>query len=502
MSSFRALGLTEGLTLGPAPDPATAVTGLSVDSRRVRPGHLFAALKGARMDGAEFAPYAIRMGAAAVLASLDGALRLRDALGGALPVPVVIDEDPRRRLAMVAARFFGAQPATMVAVTGTAGKTSVASFARQLWEAMGLRAVNLGTAGVQGAFAAPLSVTTPEPVELHALLATLARDGVTHAAMEASSHGLDQRRVDGVRLAAGAFTNLGRDHMDYHADAAAYAAAKLGLFARVLPEGATAVVNADAPLHPVIADIARARGLRLIGVGEAEGAALRLLSADLHAAGQTLRFAWQGREHAAELPLIGAFQGGNALVAAGLLIGAGAEPEGVFSALRRLTGVRGRMELVARRANGALVFVDYAHKPEALATALGALRLHTPGRLVVAFGAGGDRDAGKRPLMGAAAAAGADLVIVTDDNPRSEDPAAIRAAILAAAPGAEEVGDRMEAILRGVDALGPQDRLLIAGKGHETGQVVGAEIHPFDDAEAARAAVAALDGPDFAEDAP
>jgi UDP-N-acetylmuramoyl-L-alanyl-D-glutamate--2,6-diaminopimelate ligase len=495
------LGLEQegALVLGPRPDPASEVTGLSVDSRLTRPGHLFAGLKGARMDGAEFIPYAQRMGATAALCSLDGALRAREAMGG-LPIPVFTHPDPRRLLALAAARFHASQPGAVVAVTGTAGKTSTASFARQLWAAMGRRAVNFGTAGVEGAATAPLSVTTPEPVELHALLADLAAQGVTHAAMEASSHGLDQRRLDGVRLAAGGFTNLGRDHMDYHADAADYAAAKLGLFARVLPAGAAVAAVADEPLFPVIADIADRRGLRLIGVGRgADDAGLRLIDAAPHEGGLALRVAHMGREHRADLPLIGAFQGLNALVAAGMLIGAGEDADAVLAALPALRGVRGRMQLAARRVNGAMIFVDYAHKPEALAQALAAMRLHTPGRLVVVFGAGGDRDPGKRLLMGAAAAAAADLVIVTDDNPRSEDPAAIRAQILAACPGAEEVGDRAEAILRAVDSLGPRDRLLIAGKGHETGQIVGSDVHPFDDVLQARAAVAALDGPDHAE---
>ena len=496
-ATVDSLGLAEGLILGPRPDPAAPVTGLCVDSREARDGHVFAALRGTTLDGAEFAQYAIRMGATAVIASLDGALRARDAIGG-FPVPFIIDDDPRRRLALTAARFFGGQPETLVAVTGTNGKTSVASFSRQLWTALGRRAVNLGTTGVEGAVTRPLAHTTPEPITLHRELAALAAEGVTHAAMEASSHGLAQRRVDGCRLAAGALTLIARDHMDYHVDYADYAAAKLGLFARALPEGAAAVVNADDPAFAPAADICRERSLRLISVGTGEDAALRILGTAFHEAGQTLRFAWEGAERVADLSLIGGFQSLNALVAAGLLIGAGEDPAAVFSALSGLRGVRGRMEEVARRANGARVYVDYAHTPDALAAALTALRPHTPGRLIVAFGAGGDRDAGKRPLMGEAAARLADQVIVTDDNPRSEDPAAIRAAILASAPRAEECGDRAEAILRGVDALGPRDRLLIAGKGHETGQVVGDRTLPFDDAEQARAAVAALGS----EDAP
>ena len=492
MPSLGSLGLLSGLILGARPGADVPVTGISVDSRATRPGHLFAALRGVKFDGADFVPYALRMGAVAVLTSLDGALRARDALGG-FPVPFVIDDDPRRRLAMTASRFSGSQPQTLVAVTGTNGKTSVASFTRQIWAALGLRASNFGTTGVEGAVEAPLSHTTPDPIELHALLARLAGEGVTHAAMEASSHGLAQRRVDGAVLAAGALTNITRDHMDYHLDAADYAAAKLGLFARVLPEGAAAVVNADDPNFGAAAMIARERGLRLIAVGQAEGADLRILGTDYDDSGQTLRFVWARRERKSRLGLIGGFQGHNALVAAGLAIGAGAEADAVLGALPGLRGVRGRMELVARRANGAAVFVDYAHTPDALRAALSALRLHTPGRLVVVVGAGGDRDPGKRPLMGQACAALADHVIVTDDNPRSEDPAAIRAAVMQGAPEAEDGGERMEAILRGVDTLGPDDRLLIAGKGHETGQTIAGVTHPFDDAEAARAAVAALD---------
>jgi UDP-N-acetylmuramoyl-L-alanyl-D-glutamate--2,6-diaminopimelate ligase len=505
MATLRSLGLDALPVIGPVPPPDAPVAGLCVDSRETKPGFLFAALKGSRMDGAEFAPYAARMGALGVLSSLDGALRAAEAMDGPtrLPVPFFLSEDPRRMLALVAARFHAAQPETAVAVTGTSGKTSVASFTRQIWTAMGLAAASLGTVGVEGAGAAAvttrLDATTPEPIALHAALAALAGAGTTHLALEASSHGLAQRRVDGVRLAAGAFLNLGRDHIDYHADAADYAAAKLGLFARVLPAGAAAVLNADAPLAGVAAQIAQARGLRVIRVGAGADADLRLLGQRFDAEGQSLDYAWRGAAGTARLALIGDFQGRNALTAAALAIGAGADPAQALTALPRLTGVRGRMQRVATRANGAAVYVDYAHKPDAVAAALAALRPHASGRIVIVLGAGGDRDAGKRPLMGAAAAKGADLTIVTDDNPRSEDPAAIRRAVLQGAPQAEEVGDRAEAILRGVDALGPGDALLIAGKGHETGQIVGGDILPFDDAEVARACVAALDD-DAAED--
>lgn len=492
MARLADLGLSP-----PAGIAATAqVRGITADSREVRSGWLFFALKG-RLDGAEFAPFAWRQGALAVVADAEGAATARR-LAGAAAGAVIEVAEPRLALARAAAGFFDAQPATVAAVTGTNGKTSTAAFLRQIWTGCGRRAVNLGTTGVEGAVVAPGSLTTPDPVRLHALLADLAEAGVSHAAMEASSHGLDQFRLDGVRLAAVGFTNLSRDHLDYHGSMDAYLAAKAGLFSRVAPPGAAAALNADDAAFGVIEAVARARGLRVIGVGRA-GADLRLLARDFHPAGQRLRFVWAGRERAADLPLIGGFQGDNALLAAAMAIGAGEAPAMVFAALPGLVPVRGRMELAAVRANGARVYVDYAHTPDALRVALAALRPHMApgGRLVVVFGAGGDRDRGKRPLMGAAACAGADAVIVTDDNPRSEDPAAIRAEVLAGCPrdpAPEEIGDRAEAILVGVDHLGPRDCLLIAGKGHETGQTVGAETLPFDDAEQARAAVAALDG--------
>jgi len=509
--SAGALGLLDStpgrIVLGPPLDSDLEITGLAVDSREVKDGFLFAALKGVKADGAKFAPYAIRQGAAAVLASLDGALRAAAELDG-FPVPFVIDPDPRARLAQIAARFHGRQPEVMVAVTGTNGKTSTASFCRQLWAALGRSAASFGTTGVEGdGFDEPLSHTTPEPTELHALLARLAEKGATHAAMEASSHGLAQRRLDGVALKAAALTNITRDHLDYHPDFADYAAAKLRLFSDLLPEGGAAVLNADDPIFATARAVVAARRLRAIPVGRSAeaGPGLRILGTEFHDDGQTVRFAFAGAEQAARLSLIGEFQASNALTAAGLLLGCGEDPAAVFAALPALCGVRGRMELVARRSNGGAVFVDYAHTPDALTTALTAMRAHTPGRLLVVFGAGGDRDPGKRPLMGRAAAAAADLVFVTDDNPRSEDPAAIRAAVLqgalAVSPDASDAGARDEAILAAVDALQPGDRLLIAGKGHETGQVIGTEILPFDDAEQARAAVAALDGLDQWEDA-
>jgi UDP-N-acetylmuramoyl-L-alanyl-D-glutamate--2,6-diaminopimelate ligase len=469
------------------------VTGLAVDSRQVREGMLFAALPGARAHGAEFIEYALRMGAAAVLTDPAGAQIAAGVLSGSEAALVVV-EDPRQALAYAAALWFGAQPDCVVAVTGTNGKTSVASFTRQIWMALGHGAINIGTTGVEGSWAAPSPHTTPEPITLHRLLADAAAAGVTHAAMEASSHGLDQRRLDGVRLKAAGFTNFTQDHLDYHQTFEAYFAAKAGLFDRVLPHDGVAVINMDDPRGADIAAIADLRGQRLIAVGRGEGADLRLLGQRFDATGQDLRFSWGGQTHQVRLPLIGGFQAENVALAACLAIGSGSTAREVFAVLPQMQGVRGRMQLAARRANGASVFVDYSHTPDALKTALLALRPHVMGRIVVVFGAGGDRDTGKRPLMGAAARAYADVLYVTDDNPRSEDPALIRAAVMAACPDANEVGDRAEAILLGVDALGPGDALLIAGKGHESGQTIAGIVYPFDDVEQASIAVAALDG--------
>ena len=469
------------------------ITGLSVDSRKVAAGHLFAALPGSRAHGAAFIGDALARGAVAVLTDAEGARRAAPALSGS-SAALIVAEDPRQTLACAAALWFGAQPETVVAVTGTNGKTSVASFTRQIWAGLGLEAINIGTTGVEGAWQAPLSHTTPEPVTLHRILAEAEAAGVTHAAMEASSHGLAQRRLDGVRLAAAAFTNISQDHLDYHPTFEAYFAAKAALFSRVLSEDGVAVINIDDAGGRDMAAIAADRGQEVLRVGRDARADLRLVAQGLAPTGQVLRFSWRGRDGQADLRLIGGFQSANVLLAAGLAIAAGAAPDRVLETLPQLTGVRGRMQLAARRANGGAVFVDYAHTPAALATALSALRPHVMGRLLVVMGAGGDRDRGKRPLMGRAAAENADLMIVTDDNPRGEDPAAIRAAVIAGCPGALEVGDRAEAILRGAAALGPGDALLIAGKGHETGQIVGEDVFPFDDVEQASLAVAALDG--------
>ena len=470
------------------------ITGISLDSRQVRPGHLFAALPGSERHGGDFIQYALRMDAGAVLTDRKGAEIAADLLkdwDGAL----IVAEDPRAALAGAAALWFEAQPEHLVAVTGTSGKTSVASFTRQIWQALGYSAISLGTMGVEGDFHAKLAHTTPDPLTLHRVLAEAAAAGVTHAAMEASSHGLDQRRLDGVRVEAAGFTNFSQDHLDYHKNFDDYFAAKALLFNHILDEGAGAVINIDSDRGQQMAGIARDRGLVLTTVGRAEGADLRILDQRYDATGQDLRFAVSGKPYLVRLPLIGGFQADNVLLAMGLVMAAGNSADEIIPALPGLTTVRGRMELAARRENGATVFVDYAHKPGAVIAALQSLRPHVMGRIVVVIGAGGDRDTGKRPLMGEAARQYADVVIVTDDNPRTEDPAAIRAAVMAGAgPDATEVADRAEAILRGVDALQPGDALLIAGKGHESGQIVGQDVYPFDDAEQASVAVAALDG--------
>ncbi len=461
---------------------AIEITGLTADSRTVRPGCLFVALAGSRTDGARFARDAAAAGAAAVLAARDANLDV--------DVPVIRAGDPRRALALAAARFSGAQPETVVAVTGTSGKTSVASFTRQIFAAAGHEAASLGTIGVVSPKTTTYgSLTTPDPVALHALLAELAREGVTHLALEASSHGLDQRRLDGVRFSAGAFTNLGRDHMDYHPTVEAYFAAKLRLFEELLPDGTAAVVDADRPESARVVEVAKRRGLKVLTVGRA-GEAIRLLSAMPDGFRQVLRLDAGGGAREVLLPLVGGFQVSNALVSAALAIATGMAADAALGALEKLEGAKGRLELVGETSGGALVFVDYAHKPDAIVNALQALRPFASGRLLIVVGAGGDRDTGKRPLMGKASVENADVVYVTDDNPRSEDPAAIRAAILAQAPGAIEIGDRLRAIETAVAALKSGDILLVAGKGHETGQTVGDTVLPFSDHEVVKGALA------------
>ncbi|WP_165982523.1 UDP-N-acetylmuramoyl-L-alanyl-D-glutamate--2,6-diaminopimelate ligase [Dankookia rubra] len=471
----------------PAP-PACGIeiAGLTADSRAVRPGFLFAALPGAKADGRAFIAQAVAQGAAAVLAPAG------TAWPEGVPVrPLLAEPDPRRALALLAAAQDGLQPATVVAVTGTNGKTSTVDFLRQLWVLDGARAASLGTLGLvaEGLPPGP-SLTTPDPVALHAQLAMLARAGFGHAAMEASSHGIEQRRLDGVRLTAAGFTNLTRDHLDYHGTMEAYRAAKLRLFETLLPAGATAVVNADmdAETLEAIRAIAAQRGLRLVTVGAA-GTDLRLLAQQPLPDGQALELEAHGTRHALRLALPGRFQADNALMALALAVAAGMPADRALAHLPHLAGVRGRMELAARLPNGAAAYVDYAHTPDGLATLLRSLRPHVApgGALHVVFGAGGDRDPGKRPLMGAACAAHADRAWVTDDNPRSEDPALIRAAVLAGCPGGVDAGDRRAAIAAALSALGPGDVLAVAGKGHESGQTIRGVTTPFDDVAVVRA---------------
>ena len=461
------------------------VGGVTADSRTVKRGDLFVAIAGGKTDGLRFVVQALAAGAVAVLSE-----RLpNEALTG--HVAFVRTDNARRALALIAAELFPRQPQTIAAVTGTSGKTSVAVFTRQIWTALGHEAASIGTIGVVSPRGDSYgSLTTPDPVALHRSLARLAREGVTHLAIEASSHGLDQYRLDGLRVEAGAFTNISHDHLDYHPSFDAYLTAKLRLFSELLAPGAAAVVDVDHEHAGQVMAAAKARGLSILSVGR-KGTGVRLVASGIDGFAQTLDVEHGGKHFHLRLPLVGEFQIENALVAAGLAIATGGAPAAVFAALEHLVGAKGRLELVGT-SHGAPIFVDYAHKPDALAKALDALRPYAAGRLGVVFGAGGDRDRGKRSLMGAVALAKADRVIVTDDNPRSENAASIRAAILTAAKGAAEIGDRREAIRAAIAELRAGDVLLIAGKGHETGQIIGDRVVPFSDHEAVAAALKEL----------
>jgi UDP-N-acetylmuramoyl-L-alanyl-D-glutamate--2,6-diaminopimelate ligase len=463
---------------------AQDITGIAADSRAVAPGFLFVAVPGTKVDGLAFVPQALAAGAAAIMA---------ERLPPPLPAGVAFVEvaNVRRALALAAAKFYPRQPQFIAAVTGTSGKTSVAAFTRQIWTRLGHAAASIGTIGlVSPRNAVYGSLTTPDPIALHRSLDQLAGEGVTHLAIEASSHGLDQHRLDGVRVGVGSFTNITRDHLDYHPSFDAYLAAKLRLFADLIMPSGVAVVDTDHDHADAVVAAARARGLRLLSVGRsADAQGIRLIDTAIDGFAQIMQILHAERTFRLRLPLVGAFQVENALVAAAQAMATGCDPAAVFASLEHLEGAKGRLECVGDR-NGAPIFVDYAHKPDALAKALDALRPYVKNRLVLVFGAGGDRDRGKRPLMGAIAAEKADHVIVTDDNPRSEDPAAIRAAILKTASGAVEIGDRREAIRRAVADLRAGDVLLVAGKGHESGQIVGDRVLPFTDHEAVAAALA------------
>ncbi|MER8414020.1 MULTISPECIES: UDP-N-acetylmuramoyl-L-alanyl-D-glutamate--2,6-diaminopimelate ligase [unclassified Mesorhizobium] len=458
------------------------VTGISSDSRQVKPGVVFFALAGTKADGAVYAADAAARGAAAIVAGKGSTI-------AGLSVPLLAVDDPRLALALSAARYSGKQPEIMVAVTGTSGKTSVAAFTRQIWEQAGYAAASIGTTGVVAPGRNDYgSLTTPDPVALHQLLRELADAGVTHASMEASSHGLDQRRLDGVKLAAGGFTNLGRDHMDYHPTIEDYHRAKLRLFDTLLPKGAPAVIFADDPWSAPTIEAAQAAGLNVLTVGR-HGDFLRLKRVEHERHRQRAEVEADGVLYEIDLPLAGDFQISNALVSAGLAISTGTPVAKALMALEKLKGAPGRLDLVGTTASGAPVYVDYAHKPDALENVLASVRPFTTGRVIVVFGCGGDRDRGKRPIMGEIATRLADVVIVTDDNPRSEVPETIRAAILAAAPGAIEIGDRRQAIHEAVAMLHAGDTLIVAGKGHEEGQTIGSETLHFSDHEEVRAAL-------------
>lgn len=471
-----------GIVAAPSGADTIDIARITADSRQAGAGALFVALAGSKADGSRFVADAVAKGAVAVLAGETATVP------DGLAVPVLRAKEPRRTLALMAARFYGTQPATAVAVTGTSGKTSVAEFTRQLFAAAGQRAASLGTIGIVKPDGAVYGLlTTPDPVTLHETLAALAREGITHLAFEASSHGLDQYRLDGVKIAAAAFTNLGRDHLDYHPTTEAYLAAKLRLFEELLPDGAPAVVNVDGPRAEDVVRVAGRRGLPVVSVGAA-GTTVRLAKLDRDGFAQRLFIEHGGRTYDVRLPLIGTYQVANALVAVGLAIAVGEDPAVVIPALAGLSGVKGRLDIVGER-NGGLAVVDYAHKPEALEAALDGVRPFATGKLICVFGCGGDRDRGKRPIMGAISTRRADVTIITDDNPRTEEPAAIRAEILAAAPGATEIGDRGEAIRAAVAMMQPGDVVLVAGKGHETGQIVGQRVLPFSDHDCLRQAL-------------
>ena len=460
------------------------INGLTCDSRRVEPGFLFAALPGVQADGRTFIGEALRRGAVAVLGP--PGTRIDEA---GPPVTLLVDDNPRRLFALMAARFFGTQPATVAAVTGTNGKTTVVGFLRQAWERLGRRAASLGTLGI----AAPGAVmagnlTTPDPVALHEALSNLASDGVECLAMEASSHGIDQYRLGGVRLAATAFTNLTRDHLDYHGSMGIYLKAKLRLFSEVMAPGGQVVVNADTPYREAVLAAAAQHSHNVTTYGS-EGQDVRLESIEPVAGGQRLKIVVMGTSYDVTLPLIGAFQASNALCALALALACGEDQGPAVAALETLEGIPGRVQLIGHHAGGGAVYVDYAHTPDALASLLKALRPHAVGRLAVVFGCGGERDPGKRPEMGHIACDLADAVIVTDDNPRGEDAADIRREVMAGCSGAREIGDRGEAIRAAVADLQEDDLLVIAGKGHERGQLVGSEVLPFDDATAAAEAI-------------
>ena len=473
-------------------EPELTITGISCDSRTVSHGGLFAALPGSNFHGAKFVKKAIENGAAVILTDQEGYSIVSNIMDLS-HIRVVVVENPRAALAKAAAQWFDQAPEICVAVTGTNGKTSIVSICQQIWQRLGHAAASVGTLGVDGACSTRLDHTTPDPITLHHCLAQLAAERVTHVSIEASSHGLQQFRLDGVQLSAAAFTNLSHDHLDYHETFRNYFKAKAGLFARVLSASGIAVICTESEAGKKMVEVALKRGLEIITVGR-ENSDLILLGQQFSHDGQRIRYSWKNKIFETKLYLIGGFQAWNVLTAAGLVIASGENPESVFETLAFVKSIRGRLQLAARRRNGAAVYVDYAHTPDGLRASLSSLREHYTGRLVAIIGAGGDRDRLKRPIMGKMGSQYADNVIVTNDNPRSEDPALIRAEIMDGCSNAIEIADRAEAIVRGADMLDPGDVLLIAGKGHENGQEIAGHILPFDDFEQASIAVRALDG--------
>jgi len=453
---------------------AIDITGISADSRQIAPGFVFFALKGAKKDGGDFMSQAQERGAHAIITDMR-----RNNLK--TQIPVLYHPEARRLLALAASRFYPRSPPVLVGVTGTSGKTSVVSFIREIWHDTGFAGASIGTVGVFSPNRQDYgSLTTPDPVALHQTLQDLSDEGVTHVALEASSHGLDQYRLDGLHLTAAGFTNLGRDHMDYHATVADYFRAKMRLFDTLLPEKAPAVVFSDGRAAEQAMEHIRRSKRKILTVGR-KGNFIQLKRLEQESGRQFAEFECDGVLYEVLIPLIGEFQIANALVAAGLAIVSGVPAAAVFRALFRLKGAPGRLELVSTTRHGARIYVDYAHKPDALENVLKTLRSVTTGRLIVVFGCGGDRDKGKRPLMGEIAAKFADMTIITDDNPRSEDPATIRHQILRASRNALEIAGRSQAIHRAVAMLNQGDTLVVAGKGHEQGQIIGSEIHPFSD---------------------
>ena len=483
------------LGLTPQSGENITVNGLTHDSRKVCKGFLFAALPGLNSHGISFAPSAIQAGACAILTDKRGYSNYLST-SKSIDVVFIVVEKPRETLARCAALWFDKQPSNIVAVTGTNGKTSVSSFCQQIWNNLDIKAVSIGTTGVLGSWTYPLKHTTPDALEMHELLATLKSNGIEHVALEASSHGLHQSRLDGVQFSGAGFTNFSQDHLDYHESLDEYFDAKALLFRQLLASDKTAVINEDDKRIKVFGEELKAMGHSVVTLGVSGEPNIKLKKQSFDSSGQNVFFEYDGRLYQKRFNLIGGFQAQNVLMAAALVISLGSDPQDVFSVLHNLLTVKGRMELAASRANGANVFIDYAHTPDAIETAITSLRPHVFGRIIAVIGAGGDRDQSKRPLMGLAASKTADVVIVTDDNPRSEDPAKIRQMIIKGIGLgiSHEFGDRAEAILRAVDMLDVGDALLICGKGHETGQVIGEDVLPFDDAEQASISVEALDG--------